>query len=177
MVAPAPFAKRKGRAQAKRVSGVCPGRGRGRSHAHPPPPAYPARCARAPFVHTKGALPASSPRRRESRGERPPRPSEPGFEGLKGFKDGWRPQPLSQSERGAHERSECAGYARGGGRSHAQSPPPPPAYPARCARAPFVRTKGAEGPSSPRKTTVIPAQAGIQRGNARRSCLNRDLKD
>ncbi len=56
-------------------------------------------------------------------------------------------------------------------------PPPPPAYPARCARAPFVRTKGALPPSSPRKTTVIPAQAGIQRGNARRSRLNRDLKD
>ncbi len=45
------------------------------------------------------------------------------------------------------------------GRSHAQSAPPP-AYPARCARAPFVRTKGA-GP-------VIPAQAGIQRGGGRR---------
>ena len=61
-----------------------------------------------------------------------------------------RPQPLSQGERGAHERSECAGYARA--TSYADGAPSrlrlhapahlPRAYPARFTRAPFVERKG-----------------------------------
>ena len=124
---PAPFAQRKGRARAQRVCGVCPGQGGRVAPLARPLQNLDGRAHTIRFSPDHGGNVRRTKGARSNRITRRPMDSSANVTIAKPTQGrtlvvapGKRVPPLtatylplSPSERGAHERSECAGYARG----------------------------------------------------------------